>query len=85
MAIKVGTEDKKKVYLASGPRRGHAHPAGALSVADVRSFSRRANGSAPGGDRGRDRAPTIGETPQENSDCAGVCSPGVKGRRLGLA
>ena len=46
MAIKVGTEDKKKVYLASGPRCGYAHPAGAFPVADLRPFARTASGAA---------------------------------------
>ncbi len=51
MAIKVGTEDKKKVYLASWPRPGHADPAGALPVADLRPLARPGAGSAPSGHR----------------------------------
>ncbi len=52
MALKVGTEDKKKVYLATGLGLGHAHPAGAFSVADLRAFAGTAAGPATGGHGG---------------------------------
>ena len=67
MAIKVGTEDKKKVYLASRPRRRHADPAGSFSVAELRTLARTATCAGAGGHRGAPRSYNRRRDPQENT------------------
>ncbi len=57
MALKVGTEDKKKVYLASGLGLVMLILLGALPLADLWALPRTSGASAHGGHRAADRSP----------------------------
>ena len=79
MAIKVGTEDKKKVYLASWPGLGDADPAGALPVAELRPFAVSGAGSATGCHCATSRDYAFRrETAQENTTAPAFAHPAAK-------